>query len=137
MKAGQIVKLPRLFVAQPLNCSPIDASFQAGVDTPVAREVRKTIAEGTAIKRPMRLREIIAPYARATAAPSHSLRRKSLPRCGDSPDRACSPSPLARVQRRLWTNCPSLASSRRARAHVVIVTGTGLKAASTVADLVQ
>ena len=35
LKAGQIAKLPRLFVAQPLNCSPIDASFKAGVDTPV------------------------------------------------------------------------------------------------------
>jgi len=59
LKAGQIAKLPRLFAAQPLNCSPIDASFQAGVDTPVAREVNKTIAEGTAIKNPLRLREII------------------------------------------------------------------------------
>src|SRR5215218_8880086 len=59
LKAGQIAKLPRLFAAQPLNCSPIDASFKAGVDTPVAREVNKTIAEGTAIKTPMRLREII------------------------------------------------------------------------------
>src|ERR1700758_1654443 len=60
MKSGAIAKLPRLFVAQPLNCSPIDASFQAGVDTQVVREVHKTIAEGTAIKHPMRLREIIA-----------------------------------------------------------------------------
>lgn len=59
-KAGQITRLPRLFVAQPLNCSPIDASFRAGVDTPVPRNVHKTIAEGTAIKHPMRLREIIA-----------------------------------------------------------------------------
>src|SRR6266702_4363479 len=60
LKAGQIAKLPRLFAAQPQNCSPIDASFKAGVDTPVPREVNKTIAEGTAIKNPLRLREIIA-----------------------------------------------------------------------------
>src|SRR5690348_13503879 len=59
MKSGAIKKLPRLFAAQPLNCSPIDASFRAGVDTAVPREVRKTIAEGTAIKHPLRLREII------------------------------------------------------------------------------
>jgi threonine synthase len=59
IKARQIAQLPRLFAAQPLNCSPIDASFQAGVDTPVPRDVHKTIAEGTAIKHPMRLREII------------------------------------------------------------------------------
>ncbi|SCX54174.1 pyridoxal-phosphate dependent enzyme [Variovorax sp. EL159] len=59
LAAGQITKLPRLFVAQPLNCSPIDASFIAGVDTLVERAVKPTIAEGTAIKRPVRLREIL------------------------------------------------------------------------------
>ena len=59
LAAGQIKKLPRLFAAQPLNCSPLDASFQAGVDTPVPRAVHKTIAEGTAITHPLRLREMI------------------------------------------------------------------------------
>jgi threonine synthase len=59
LAAGQIRRLPRIFVAQPLNCSPIDASFTAGVDTLVERAVAPTIAEGTAIKRPVRLREIL------------------------------------------------------------------------------
>src|ERR1700692_2444381 len=59
LAAGQIQKLPRLFAAQPFNCSPVDASFQAGVDTPVQRAVHKTIAEGTAIAHPLRLREMI------------------------------------------------------------------------------
>lgn len=59
LAAGQISKLPRIFVAQPLNCSPIDASFSAGVDTLVDRVVQPTIAEGTAIKRPVRLQEIL------------------------------------------------------------------------------
>lgn len=59
MASGQISKLPRLFAAQPLNCSPIDASFTAGTDAPVERIVKPTIAEGTAIKRPIRLPELI------------------------------------------------------------------------------
>ncbi|QRF56755.1 pyridoxal-phosphate dependent enzyme [Variovorax paradoxus] len=59
LAAGQIRRLPRIFVAQPLNCSPIDASFTAGADTLVERAVAPTIAEGTAIKRPVRLREIL------------------------------------------------------------------------------
>jgi len=59
LAAGQISKLPRLFAAQPLNCSPLDASFEAGVDIPVARPVQPTIAEGTAIKHPIRLRELL------------------------------------------------------------------------------
>lgn len=63
LAAGQINKLPRLFAAQPLNCSPIDASFtasfKAGSDGPVERIVKPTIAEGTAIKRPIRLPELL------------------------------------------------------------------------------
>ncbi|WP_431099359.1 threonine synthase [Polaromonas aquatica] len=59
MASGQINKLPRLFAAQPLNCSPIDASFVAGTDSPVERIVKPTIAEGTAIKRPIRLVELL------------------------------------------------------------------------------
>ncbi|HEV8411430.1 MAG TPA: pyridoxal-phosphate dependent enzyme [Gemmatimonadaceae bacterium] len=65
LAARQIKKLPRLFIAQPLNCSPVDASFKAGVDTPVPREVRPTIAEGTAIKRPIRLREVLSAIRRS------------------------------------------------------------------------
>jgi threonine synthase len=57
LAAGQIRKLPRIFAAQPLNCSPIDASFVAGVDTLTDRPALPTIAEGTAIKRPVRLKE--------------------------------------------------------------------------------
>ncbi|KAG1249668.1 hypothetical protein G6F65_019041 [Rhizopus arrhizus] len=59
LAAGQIRRLPKLFVAQPLHCSPVDASFQAGVDSAVPREVLPTVAEGTAIKHPVRLREVL------------------------------------------------------------------------------
>ena len=38
---------------------PLDASFQSGVDTPVDRAVNKTIAEGTAIAHPLRLKEMV------------------------------------------------------------------------------
>ena len=60
LAAGQINKLPRLFAAQPQNCSPIDASFKAGTNDCVTVEVKPTIAEGTAIKRPIRMREMLA-----------------------------------------------------------------------------
>jgi threonine synthase len=65
LAARQIKKLPRLFIAQPLNCSPVDASFKAGVDIPVPREVKPTIAEGTAIRRPIRLREVLSAIRRS------------------------------------------------------------------------
>ena len=50
LAAGEIDRLPRLFVAQPVNCAPIDAAFRAGADGQVETEFAPTIAEGTAIK---------------------------------------------------------------------------------------
>lgn len=57
--SGQIARMPRIFASQPLHCSPIDASFHAGTEAPAEREVRPTVAEGTAIRRPVRLLEVL------------------------------------------------------------------------------
>src|SRR5690349_9039281 len=137
LKAGQIAKLPRLFVAQPLNCSPIDASFQAGVDTPVPRDVHKTIAEGTAIKHPMRLREIIAALRESqggTVALTEdeivaALRRLARQGLFAEPTSASGAAALDKLA--------GAGAIKPSETTVVILTGTGLKAAATVADLVS
>jgi threonine synthase len=137
LKAGQIAKLPRLFAAQPLNCSPIDASFKAGADTPVAREVNKTIAEGTAIKHPLRLREIIAALRESgggTIALTEqeivaALRR--LARQGLFAEPTCASAAAA------LDKLSAAGAIKANETTIVILTGTGLKAATTVADLVQ
>ena len=137
MKAGQIAKLPRLFVTQPLNCSPIDASFKAGVDTPVPREVRKTIAEGTAIKHPMRLREIVGALRESgggTVALTEdeivgALRRLARQGLFAEPTSASAAAALDKLS--------GAGSIKANETTVVLLTGNGLKAASTVADLVQ
>jgi threonine synthase len=137
MKAGQIAKLPRLFVTQPLNCSPIDASFKAGVDTPVPREVRKTIAEGTAIRHPMRLREIVGALRESgggTVALTEdeivaALRRLARQGLFAEPTSASAAAALDKLS--------DAGSIKANETTVVLLTGNGLKAASTVADLVQ
>ncbi|MGW0366189.1 threonine synthase [Streptomyces sp. NPDC002990] len=55
LAAGLIERLPRLLVAQPERCAPIHAAFQGGA----AVEFGPTIAEGTAIKAPVRLPEVV------------------------------------------------------------------------------
>ena len=57
LRAGEIDRMPRIFAAQPENCGPIAAAFLAG--HAVDRPVRPTIAEGTAIARPIRMREVL------------------------------------------------------------------------------
>jgi threonine synthase len=60
LRAGEITKVPRIFAIQPAHCGPIAASFLAGTDAEVATPIEPTIAEGTAIAKPIRRREVIA-----------------------------------------------------------------------------
>ena len=136
LRAGQIARLPRLIAAQPLNCSPVAASFAAGVDVPVARETRPTVAEGTAIKAPLRLKEMIEALresgGEAVAIPEEgivvALTRLSRLGLFVEPTSATAAAAL-----------DLLAAAGRIGARervVVVLSGSGLKAASTVAELV-
>lgn len=133
--SGQILKMPRLFVTQPTNCSPIDASFQAGVDIPVAREVRKTIAEGTAIVQPLRLREIVTAVrstgGRTVAVPEEQIvsALKRIALLGLLPE-ITSATAIAGFDQ-LTQN--QVIHPREQT--VVILTGTGIKNADAIAAL--
>jgi threonine synthase len=137
LAAGQIKKLPRLFAAQPFNCSPVDASFKAGVDTPVPRAVNKTIAEGTAIAHPLRLREMIHALRETggeTVAVSEQeivAALKRLARLGlfAEPTSAGAAAALTRLIERNVINA-------RERT-VVLISGTGIKTASAIAELLD
>jgi threonine synthase len=59
LRSGEIETMPRIFAAQPANCAPIAAAFMAGADEPVDTPISPTIAEGTAIAQPIRLREVL------------------------------------------------------------------------------
>jgi threonine synthase len=135
LTAGQIARMPRLFASQPQNCSPLDASFAAGVDTPVAREVRKTIAEGTAIKHPLRLKQMVAALRESgggTVAISEdgivaALKRMATTGLFVEPTSASAAAALDELARR-GVILP------RERT-VVVITGTGIKAASVMAEM--
>jgi threonine synthase len=60
LRVGEITRLPRIFAVQPANCGPIAAAFLAGTDREVTTPIEPTIAEGTAIAKPIRRREVIA-----------------------------------------------------------------------------
>ncbi|WP_405792925.1 pyridoxal-phosphate dependent enzyme [Streptomyces sp. NBC_01506] len=59
LAAGQIERLPRLLVAQPERCAPIHAAFQGDPATGTGAGFGPTIAEGTAIRSPVRLPEVV------------------------------------------------------------------------------
>ena len=136
LRAGEIDAMPRIFAAQPANCGPIAAAFLAGSDAPVATEVSPTIAEGTAIAQPIRLREVLGDTAR------NPRRRGDADRGGDRRRDARS-----RAHRHLCRADLRRRSPPRSRklldagtitpeqTTVLVLTGSGLKATPRIAEL--
>lgn len=137
LRAGQIRRLPRLFAAQPLNCSPVDASFSANSDRPVTRPTSGTIAEGTSIRQPRRLRQIITALREsqgASVAVSEQEIVVALRTCCQAgffvePTSAVAPAALTRLI--------ATGMIRETETTVVLLTGSGLKASAAVAHLLM
>lgn len=136
LRAGEIERLPRLFGVQPERCAPIHASFMAGVDAPVPIETGPTIAEGTAIAEPVRLKEVIAAIRRsggATVAVSEQAITEGLWQLAKAglyvePTSASTVAAL-RLLRDTGVITPGQIT-------VLILTGSGLKATQRVAALI-
>ena len=135
MAAGQIPRLPRLFAAQPLNCSPVDASFRAGLDTPVDRAVGTTIAEGTAIKHPLRLREMITALRESGGGTVAVEESEIVAALGRLARQGLFVEPTCATAAAALDRLIAAGTIAASETTVVIVTGTGLKAAPTVAGL--
>jgi threonine synthase len=59
-KSGEISRLPRLYGAQSVNCQPLALAFAQGKDTYAEVQPSPSIAEGIAVSRPVRSRELLA-----------------------------------------------------------------------------
>jgi threonine synthase len=127
--AGEIDRLPRLFVAQPANCAPIDAAFRAGADTHVETEFAPTIAEGTAIKRPLRLKGLLAALRRSgggtVAISEEGIRAAAL----DLAKGGLFAEPTSATAAAAFDELTTTGRIAPDEVTVVVLTGGGLKAA--------
>jgi threonine synthase len=60
LAVGEIAKMPRIFVTQPENCCPVHHALHPEILGGRAPEYSSTVAEGTAIRNPIRLAEMVA-----------------------------------------------------------------------------
>ena len=132
LRAGQITRMPRLFAAQPERCAPIVAAL-AGRDAVVSGE--PTIAEGTAIARPVRLREVVDALhesgggAVALAEEEIAAATLELGRMGIGVEPTSAQAYAA--HRRLLAS----GEIEPGEASVLVLTGSALKATPTIAGL--
>ena len=129
-RAGEIEKSPRLFVSQPANCAPIHHAFQANSLEPTACEFQPTIAEGTSIRNPVRLREVVE-ATRASGGGTLAIDEESiaeatlaLARQGLFVEPTCAQAAAA------FDQLLSRGTIRRDEQTVIVLTGTGMKSGS-------
>jgi threonine synthase len=135
LRGGHIDAMPRLFAAQPANCAPIAAAFMAGSDSPVPTVIAPTMAEGTAIAQPVRLREVLGAL-RETRGGAVTLTEAEIAR---------ATLDLARIGIYVEPTCAQAAAAfaklletgtiTPAQTTVLVMTGTGLKATPKIAEL--
>jgi threonine synthase len=136
LRRDEIARLPRLFGAQPENCAPIHASFIAGTEAPVPIEPTPTIAEGTAISHPVRLREVLRAIRRsggATVAVSEGDIVTALAEFAAATGLYVEPTSAIAVA--AFGTLVASSTIGAGETTVVVLTGTGLKATQRVGEL--
>jgi threonine synthase len=132
---GEIARRPRLFAAQPMNCAPLHAGFEAGSDDPAPVEVFPTIADGASIAKPVRAREVLAALRRsrgATVAVSEAEIEKALLELGRiglyvEPTSALAAAALTKLLER--------GVVQPTETTVLVLTGSGLKTTRRIGEL--
>jgi threonine synthase len=134
-RAGQINAMPRIFAAQPANCAPIAAAFLAGSEEAVPTAIAPTMAEGTAIAQPIRMREVLG-ILRETVGGAVMLTEAEI---------GTATLDLARTGIYVEPTCAQVAAAFAKlletgtitpdQTTVLVMTGTGLKATPRIAEL--
>jgi threonine synthase len=135
LAAGQIDSLPRLLVAQPSNCAPLVRAFDADADSVESSSWSPTIAEGTAIASPVRDREVLAAVRRsggAMAAIGEEAIADATRELASHGFYAEPTSAVAAAGLRVFNERQVIGPDQTT---VLILTGSGLKAASAMASI--
>jgi threonine synthase len=138
LRRGQIARLPRLFAVQPEHCGPLVASHAAGsADLVEGSPVLPTIAEGAAIAKPVRPREVLAALRRSMGGAVAVSEAEIAAAVFDLAAVGLYAEPTSAMAaaglRRLWASGAIAADETT----VVLLTGAGAKATPRIAELLE
>lgn len=137
LRRGEIQRAPRLFAVQPANCAPIQAGFASGAADFQPIDPKPTIAEGAAIAKPVRAREVLAAIRRSGGAAVAVSEAEivgatlQLARSGlyAEPTSAIAAAGLSALVRE--------GAIGDEETNVVVLTGSGLKATQRLGELIE
>lgn len=135
VRSGEIARPPRLFAVQPVNCAPIHAAFVAGGTQPVAIETKPTIAEGTAITKPIRLRSVLEAIRRSGGSTVAVTEEEIIAALRDLARIGIYAEPTSATAAAAYSRLLAAGTIKQEETTVVVLTGSGLKATHRIAEI--
>jgi threonine synthase len=135
-RSGESTRLPRIFAVQPENCAPIHASFVANTDALIPFEPKPTIAEGTAIAKPVRLKEVLDAIRRSGGATVSVSEDEIIAALRDlAAGHGIYAEPTSAAAAAACTKLIADGTITPDQTTVVVLTGSGLKATQRIGEL--
>jgi len=133
--SGAIPRIPRILVAQPLNCSPLAEAFASGNPMTSEGDWQPTLAEGASIARPVRDREVLA-AVRSSGGGFQTVSEDVIPTAvRELAARGLYAEPTSSIVAAALPGFVRQGLVHDNETVVMVLTGSGLKAAQTMAAI--
>jgi threonine synthase len=136
-RSGAIKGRPRLFAIQAANCAALGAAWTAGRDEFVPFPSRSTIADGIASPRPVRIVEVLGALRRSKGGVIAVAEEEIAPALMALGRRGLFVEPTAATPGAALTRMLGDGTIEPRQTTVVVLTGSGLKAADRIGELLE
>jgi threonine synthase len=134
-RSGEIAARPRLFAVQAANCAAFAAAWSAGEDRFVPFAAQPTIADGIATPKPVRIAEVLRALRRSRGGVVAVAEEEIAPALAALGRRGLFVEPTAATAGAALTLLLQDGTIAADQSTVVVLTGSGLKAADRIAEL--
>jgi threonine synthase len=134
-RGGEITARPRLFAVQAANCAAFAAAWSAGVDWIVPFAAQPTVADGIATPKPVRGAEVLAALRRSRGGVVAVVEEEIAPALAALSRLGLFVEPTAATAGAALTRLLSDGTITSGQTTVAVLTGSGLKAAERIGEL--
>jgi len=134
-RGGEIAARPRLFAVQAANCAAFAAAWSAGADRFVPFAAQPTVADGIATPKPVRIAEVLAALRRSRGGVVAVPEEEIAPALAALGRLGLFVEPTAATVGAALTSLLSDGTITADQTTVAVLTGSGLKAAERIGEL--
>jgi threonine synthase len=136
-RGGEITAQPRLFAVQAANCAAFAAAWSAGLDCFIPFAAEPTIADGIATPKPVRMAEVLASLRGSRGGVVSVPEEEIAPALDGLGQIGLFVEPTAATVGAALTSLLSDGTITTDQTTVAVLTGSGLKAADRIAELLR